>query len=263
MNIRHLMVTGLSTVDLDQGALRRLLDQNSSRARLVSSFPATVAAQEATLLTGAPPVMHGVLFAGEATRMPSLIGAWHTRIDMLVEGRSFDELEERLRDELGRADLVLVSGCPTGDRTVRVVDPLPVAPAGFRLRIDDTFILCEAVEGGTSLPPGAVDEWLRTPGIERVLAPSAESSGAWMGPVDRGWILVAERGWAFRETTFAFGRIDPQRPGVLLALGRRWPAAWPEAVHDWRIAPTILAAAGEDAGQCNDTPIDGADRLEG
>ena len=198
MNVRHLMVPGLSSADIERGALRGLIDSGTSRARLVSSFPPTVAAQEATLLTGAPPSHHGVLFPDDAPRVPSLIDAWHERLDTLVDGGGFEVLEPTLRKAVDEAEVVLVSGCPTTGRPEWVVDPVPAAPHGFRLRLDDTFALCEPVAGSQTLPEGFVDACLRTPGIERVLAPTPESAGAWMAPPDRGWILVAEQGWAFR-----------------------------------------------------------------
>jgi hypothetical protein len=223
----------------------------------VSSFPATIAAQEATLLTGTPPSVHGVLFDGEEPHVPILIGEWHERVD----AGDMADLEARILAEAAGADLLLVSGCPVGDRVERVIDPVPGAPDGFRLHLDDSFALCEPAEA--RVPAEVVDAWLRTPGIERVLAPAAESAGAWGAPSGRGWILVAERGWAFRESRVAFGRIDPAFDPVLLAFGPAWSTPWPAAVHDWRIAPTLLAAVGESTDGCFDTPLDGVPRPGG
>jgi hypothetical protein len=261
MNVRHLMVPGLTATDVDHGALGGLVGDETPRARLVSSFPATVPVQETTLRTGAPPSVHGVLFGEEPPRTPSLIDPWHERLDLLLEGAGFAALEHRLREELERADVLLVSGCPVPARARRIVQPTPVAPDGFRLRVEDTFILCEPLQDGSSLPRTTIDAWLRTDGIERVLAPTAESAGAWMAPTDRGWILVASADWSFREAGRVFGRMEPDEAPVLLALGRAWPSTWPGAVHDWRVAPTVLVVAGTDASACFDAPLEGADRM--
>lgn len=261
MNVRHLMVPGLTATGIDHGALGGLLDSESPRARLVSSFPAALPVQEMTLRTGAPPSVHGVLFEGESPRVPCLIDPWHERLDLLMEGAGSAALERRLRDELDRNDLLILSGCPVPEPARRIVQPTPMAPDGFRLRFEDTFVLCEPLEGGLTLPRTTMDAWLRTNGIERVLAPSPESAGAWMAPADRGWILVASPDWAFREAGPVFGHMEPREAPVLLALGRAWPSAWPGAIHDWRVAPTVLAAAGADPSACFDAPIEGADRM--
>jgi hypothetical protein len=255
MKVRHLMVPDL---DLETVERAGLASRAERCARLVSSFPSTVAAQEATLLTGSPPATHGVLFAGEAPRIPRLIESWHERVDGLTDGGRIEEIRARILESAEKADVLLVSGCPVGDAVERVVEPVPAAPDGLRLQLEDAFALCELATEGTAVPQGLIDEWLRTPGIERVLAPSAESAGAWMAPPDRGWILVAERGWAFRPCARAFGRIDPRRSPVLLAFGEPWAAPWPASVHDWRVAPTVLALAGADPSGCADAPLDGA-----
>lgn len=259
MNVRHFMIPGLSFEEADRCGLTSVAARST---QLVSSFPATLAAQEATLLTGTPPSAHGVLFPGEDARRPLLIEPWHERDDSLLGDHSTLDLRDRILAEADQVDLLLVSGCPNGTPTARIVDPSPVAPAGFSLRLDDTFALCSPDEPDRPLPPGVMDSWLAIPGIERVLAPSAESAGAWMAPADRGWILVAEQGWAFRAAMQTFGRLDGPA-GVLLAFGRPWPVDWPAGVHDWRVAPTILELAGQDASDCFDRPLEGARGLRG
>ena len=113
------------------------------------------------------------------------------------------------------------------------------------------------------LPAGTLDGWLRTRGVERVLAPSVESAGAWMAPVDRGWLLVAEPGWGFRDSSAPFGRSEPERgrEALLLAYGPTWTAEWPDSIHDWRVTPTLLAARGEASDACFDRPLAAAESL--
>jgi hypothetical protein len=263
VKVRHLMVPGLSARHLEQAELRELLGRDDTmRSELVSSFPATLAVQETTLLTGWPPRRHGVLFGGEDSRVPELIRPWHARADLLLEGGSLADLAARLDEEVSRHDALLVSGAPVGQPGCRPIGAIPAAPEGFRLQLSDCFALCTPLRAGTELPGTVIDEWLRTPGIERVLAPSGESAGAWMAPDDRGWILVTERGWQFGDAEVAYGR--PESDGaVLLGLGMRWPSPWPSAVHDWRVAPTVLALAGEPPDDDLDAPLDGAAQLGG
>jgi hypothetical protein len=254
---RHLMVPGLSM----EAATRCGLNDTATRvARMVSSFPATLAAQQATLLTGSPPSEHGVLFAEDTSRLPALIEPWHAIDDSLLRGGSIEAVKLSILDAAESVDVLLVSGCPIGEAVDRIVHPAVSAPDGFRITVEDVFVLCEPTDPDRALPQLVIDEWLRTPGIERILAPAAESAGAWMAPSDRGWILVAERGWSFRKTAEAVGRTDGTDP-VLLAFGRPWPAAWPTSVHDWRVAPTLLELLGQDGSGCFDAALVGAGKL--
>jgi hypothetical protein len=248
------MVPGLSA----EISLRCGLDDSAVQtARLVSSFPTTLATQQASLITGAPPSEHGVLFPEDTSRLPALIEPWHEVEDSLLRGGSAEELRARILERADACDVLLVSGCPIGEPVRRIIEPAPRQPEGFQLRIDDSFALCEPGTDRDSLPAALLDEWLGTPGIERVLAPTPESAGAWMAPAERGWVLVAERGWAFRDTDLAFGRHDCGN-AVLLAFGSPWPQQWPTSVHDWRVAPTLLELVGRDGSGCFDAALDGA-----
>lgn len=269
MNARHLMIPGLSAAHLDQDRLSAFRDfVPRQRTHLVCSFPPTISAVETTLCTGVPPVQHGVLFPDEAASVPDQLGPRHDRLDHLLEdaGSGFAELDGALREVLGsvtREELLIVSGAPIPTRPHRIIDGTPEAPEGFRIRLDDAFALCTPDRPDAELPSAVIDTWLLTPGIERVLAPVDESAAAWMAPRDRGWILVAEPGWGFREAPALYGHREPERGsgGVLLAFGPEWPLGWPDSVHDWRVAPTLLAACGESWDACFDRPLAGADVL--
>ena len=253
---RHLMIPGLQRRHIEGGwlaSLREYVPRQS--ARLICSFPATVAVTETTILTGNPPVRHGVLFEGEESRVPGLIDAVHSRLDTFLETSDPVTALIRLDAELRRilaarsADqLLLVSGAPPGQERTRQVELSTdgLEEAGFELRIDDAFALCTPKQGSIPLPKPLLERWLDCPGVERVLSPAADSAGAWMAPTDRGWFILAEPGCSFSAGPSGFGHREPA-PGseaVLLAFGPRWAEDWPDAVHDWRIAPTLLSAAG-------------------
>ena len=271
---RHLMIPGLQQSHLDGGWLPSLREfVPRQRARLVCSFPATVAVTETTILTGNPPVRHGVLFAGEESRVPGLIDAWHSRLDTLLDAGNPDTALERLDRDLRRIldghspdQLLLVSAAPAGQERphrVELPDDGLLEKAGFELQIEDAFALCTPKQESTVIPEALIDRWLDCAGVERVLSPTADSAGSWMAPPHRGWLILAEPGYSFSENSPGFGHREPG-PGadsMLLAFGPRWAADWPEAVHDWRIAPTLLAAAGEPVAGCFDRPLPSSDAL--
>lgn len=269
MRVRHLLLPGLGSGHLDAGGLEEL-DRwpVRARARLVHSFGRSRATVEATLRCGVPPRDHGVLFDGEPPRRPQLLDeTLHRRDDALLDEPTLSGQLRRLAailrpelDELGPEGLLLVSSGPAG-RPGRRVD-LPesaLADAGLRLRAMPAFALCEPAGPAGSMPPGLRDALLDTAGVARILSPSAESAGAWMAPADRGTILLPEPGWAFAPDA------APPLPGdpVLLAFGPDWPGRWPDAVHDWRVAPTLLAAGGSPLDSPFDEPLAGAERLRG
>ena len=269
---RHLMIPGLCRRHLEGGwlpSLREFVPQQ--RARLVCSFPATVAVTETTILTGNPPVRHGVLFGDEESRVPGLIEAIHSRLDTLLDAgdpaAALTRLDEELRLVLERhpADqLLLVSGAPPEQDRTRHVDLNTdgLEKTGFELRIDHAFALCTSREGSTVLPESLLHRWLDCSGVERVLSPTADSTGAWMAPTDRGWLILAEPGCSFSGDSRGFGHREPG-PGadaVLMAFGPKWDENWPGAVHDWRIAPTLLNAAGKSFEGCLDRPLPARDR---
>ena len=270
---RHLMIPGLCQRHLEGGwlpSLREFIPRQ--QARLVCSFPATVAVTETTILTGNPPVRHGVLFTGEESRVPNLIGAIHSRLDTLLDANDPATTLNRLDAELRRVldghpanQLLLVSGAPpVQDRPRHVeLNTGGLEEAGFELRIDHAFALCTPKYESTPLPKTLLDRWLDCPGVERVLLPSDDSAGAWMAPADRGWLILAEPGCSFSAESQGSGHREPG-PGadaVLLAFGPTWAEDWPDAVHDWRIAPTLLSAAGESFAGCFDRPLPGSESL--
>jgi hypothetical protein len=263
----HLFVPGMGSAHLD-GDWLRALDRHPIRrcARLVHAFGFSTAAVETTLRTGYPPRVHGVLFPGDLPRVPDLLGEIHQRNDSLLSESSRSVqvrlLNAILDDLLQRpGDLVLVSSGPELRSSHRVAE-LPrsaIDGSGLRVRTHDHFALCESVSSGAAMTPELRDELLRTRGVARVLDPTEESAGAWMAPADRGWILMAEPDWSF----------DHPRPGgspggpLLLAFGPEWKRRWPDSVHDWRVAPTLLRALGRPAAASFDEPLDGAESLRG
>ena len=268
------MIPGLCQRHLEGGwlpSLREFVPQQTTR--LVCSFPATIAVTETTILTGSPPLRHGVLFAGEESRLPELIAGHHSRLDVLLDANdpavALGQLDAELRQilsSLAPSELLLVSGAPSGQEQTRHVqlDTEGLEEAGFSLHIDDAFALCKPERESTPLPDPLLQRWLDCPGVERVLSPSLESAGGWMAPDDRGWLVVAEPGYSFSGHSPAFGHREPAAgaDAVLLAWGPSWAEDWPEAVHDWRIAPTLLAAAGESFAGCFDRPLPGSNTLD-
>lgn len=267
MGPRHLLLDGLGSDHLDGGWLQTLVHHPvQRRARLVHSFGASGAAIDATIRTGSPPREHGVLFADEVPARALLAEPLHRREAPLPAESTMAEqvsrLDSILAEVLDRAEpgeLILVSSGVGGNPHARVVD-LPVAAIeaeGLNLRVEPGFALCTPANANARPTPGLRAQILDTPGIERILDPTAESAGAWMAPADRGWILLPEPGCRFPGTPPA---PTPGGP-VLLAFGPRWPGPWPEAVHDWRVAPTLLSALGLDRSACFDEPLAGADQL--
>jgi hypothetical protein len=242
------------------------------KARLICSFPSTVAVTETTILTGNPPVHHGVLFEGEESRLPGLIDAIHSRLDTLLDASDPGAALTRLDTELRRVldghsadQLLLVSGAPPAQNPTRHVElnTEGLEKAGFELRIDHAFALCTPLQRSAPLPESLLQQWLNCSGVERVLAPTPDSAAAWMAPADRGWLILAEPGCSFSGNSSGPGHREPE-PGadaVLLAFGPEWAEDWPEAVHDWRIAPTLLAAAGESLASCFDRPLPASEAL--
>jgi hypothetical protein len=225
-----------------------------------------------------------VILDGDEPLKPLVAAECSTRIDDLAEaigpdgigGRAeqaaLEILDERLASrlaELAPGDLLLLSGGPTWQDCPRVTDPLDLpglTEAGFRLRVEDAFALCEPTASNLTLPSHFLDEWLARPGVERILAPDRESAGSWYAPSDRGWIIVAEPGTSFRPQAAVCGHREPARPedaSVLLAFGPAWPGPWPDTVHDWRVAPTLLAADRGSAPSAADLPLPGSEALAG
>lgn len=264
MRAEHLFIPGLNSDLVDGGWLPVLSEfVPRERARLVGSFARSVTILETTLVTGTPPLHHGVLFEGETSRHPRILDRVHTRSG----AASAREIEQVLRDQLdtlGEDDLLIVCGGGQTRLPARVVEPdtAGLSEAGFRMHRDANFALCESQGAGRPIPTQMVDQWLRTPGIERVLAPSTESAGSWMAPADRGWILLPEPGWRFAPTGSDLTP-PPTGDAVILAFGIRWEQKWPDAVHDWRVAPTLLAAAGQPAEAGFDRPLPGLPRPRG
>jgi hypothetical protein len=267
------MIPGLCQLHLRGGwlpSLREFIPQQT--ARLVCSFPATITVTETTILTGNPPLLHGVLFPGEESRLSGLIAGQHSRLDTILDATdpatAFARLDAELREilsGLAPGDLLLVSGAPSGQEYARRVqlDTEGLEEAGFSLHADDAFSLCAPNRKSTPLPDPLIQRWLDCPGVERVLCPTLESAGGWMAPDDRGWLIVAEPGFSFSEHSPTFGHREPTvgADSVLLAWGPTWAEDWPESVHDWRIAPTLLAASGESLAGCFDRPLPASDTL--
>ncbi|RKZ17668.1 hypothetical protein DRQ53_02860 [bacterium] len=262
---RHVMLQGLALRHVGDEGLAVLREFRPSQvARLECSFPASPAVVEATLRTGFPPSGHGLLFAHDELLRPDRIGDLHTRIDAAGDpGSALRALLESHQE----SELLLVSGAPPQAHGLRAlqIDDTNLAEAGFTLTVDESFALCAPTTQGKELPLQFIERWLDTPGIERVLAPTQESAGSWMAPPDRGWILVAEAGYHFGTGSRATGhrRAQGNQAAVLLAFGPAWARDWPDTVHDWRVAPTLLAAIGQPVQGFFDRPLPTTEQLRG
>ena len=287
MTVVHLMVPGLARRHLPiLSALAALRERRPDTvASLVCSFPATVAGVEASLLAGAPGVVTGDLprtpraagpvalggvdgVAAVAPDLDLLGGASvaHLRWEGLLgalreEGEGGDReiealtaLDHRLRIALEHHDRVLLSGGPALQPVRRRVQ-LP--PGGPDPRGRWTAGAIAVIPGGGTEAQGAwLEDCLRIDGVERRL--EGRALELWGAPASLGTALLAEADASFDAGRVAEGHrevLDPGRTPVLLAWGRSGSRAWPAAVHDWRIGPTLLAAAGLEAARRHDAPL--------
>lgn len=255
MRARHLHLPGLHTGLLASGRLPVLQEfPPTGLARMALSFGRSVAILDTTLRTGMPPSRHGVLFAGEPSQEPDRLTDTH----FLHDASTPDEIDAALSnaiDHLADGQLLLVSGGPVHAAAPGLVE---IDAGGLALRCDRDFALAPCDPQNAELDPALRDRWLRTPGVARILAPTTESAGGWMAPIDRGWLILPEPGWRMAGD----GAGTPGH-AVLLAFGPAWTIPWPDAVHDWRVTPTLLAANGNDHMPTYDRPLPGLPALQG
>lgn len=271
MSVVHLMVPGLARRHLDGLLAHGVLAQHppQRRADLVVSFPATCANVEATLLSGRTALGRGTVARvglgpgthalagiangvevgtepGPATRDRAL----HRVLDglqeaLVLEGhgstgerRALEELDRILGAFLVRAAALVLSGAPALQAVSRSVT-LP----------EELRAACWTEGALAGLPAGVSPEMqealLRQVGVERVL--QGEALESWGAPAGAGAIVLAEPGASFTPGHAANGHreiLDPDQTPVFLAWGVRTAAAWPPAVHDYRVGPTLTAALG-------------------
>lgn len=282
MTIVHLMVPGLArrhlTGILAHGALQerppgRCVD-------LVVSFPATIANAQATQLTGRGArsrgsIAHTVLSPGPA-ELAGRPGAIEVREDLVVstahgpihvlltdlaralEGagpHSADErgallgLDAQILAALAITPNLVVTGGPAFQPVTEVVALAPHWSGRARLEGALAYF-------GRKLDAAARAEILGLRGVERLLEGAALES--WSAPADVGCIALAEPGWTFVPARAAAGHreiFSSADVPVLLAWGPSAAARWPLAVHDHRVGPTLAAAGGTTAVDCDDEAL--------
>lgn len=255
--VRHLMVPGLARRHLDTGWLRVTADDPPDRrSDLVATFPFSVATVEATLLTGRTPREHRRLFDDDPLAAPRVdaVGAVEHTVDLdlahALQSEGFDSDSER--DALGAVSeriarlraagvALLVTGAPAFGRVDAIVE------------LEVAGLAASGAMAGLGHVPDAAERagLLATPGVERIL--TGEGLRSWHGP-DLPAVLVAEPGWSFTRTRAAVGRREVDEEGhtpVVLAWGAPG-RAWPAAVHDVRVAPTLAHLAGIDGFEASD-----------
>lgn len=280
MSVVHVFVPGLARRHLDgvlgAGVLAALPARR--RSDLILGFPATTANVQRTMLSGRSARSRGALdhepLRDGVTTIAGVTEACILSLDDAIPGEgivhlpvfellgaiaehgpgsaaeraAIGHIDASLRRILaGNHDTILTGGPP-----LQRVQQQIVAPSW----------LAEIVrfEGALAFVPRALEsfernECLATAGIERVLQGEALSS--WGVAPDAGAIVLAEPGWSFVPAGITYGHreiAEPLETPVLLGWGGTG-AAWPTAVHDYRIGPTLARAAGLTRVQADDEPL--------
>jgi hypothetical protein len=280
MSVVHVFVPGLVRRHLDgvlgAGVLAAIPARR--RADLILGFPATIANVQRTMLSGRSarsrgaldhePLRDGVTAIAGVTEafvlslddaMPDE-GIVHLPVfDLLgaiaeygpgstAERAAIGHIDDSLQRILaGDHDTILASGPPLQRAQKQIVAPSWLAEIA-------------RFEGALAFVPRALesserDACLGTEGIERVLQGGALSS--WGVAPDAGAIVLAEPGWSFVTAGITYGHreiADPLDTPVLLGWGGTG-GAWPTAVHDYRIGPTLARAAGLTLVQADAEPL--------
>ncbi len=254
-------------------------------AQLVPGFPWWPHSVLASMRCGSPPSIHQQLWPNSAPprgdvdlldcgKAPRLVGAspdhflsrWERPSGPAEPGLDFVAVEE---DDAYRGHPVLVEVLDRAlERGLRVVVsgdrwrhprrgsfPLEKLPLHRDLELVHAEGRVAWYRWGTAeLPTQWKDEILRERGVERILwerglelfgAPSQEPASA------RNYLaVVLDRGVEFGsssgpETSTAAEEEDPP---ILLAWGDPRVPPWPQAVHDYRVGPTVLSAVGRTFG---------------
>lgn len=280
MSVVHVFVPGLARRHLDgvlgAGALAALPARR--RADLVLGFPATIANVQRTMLSGRSarsrgaldhePLRDGVAAIAGVTVACILSlddaipgeGIVHLPVFELLgaisehgpgsaaEHAAIGHLHESLQRILAEDhDTVLASGPPLQHVQRQIVAPPWL---GELARFEGALAFVPR-----ALEPIERDECLGTAGIERVL--QAEALSSWGVDPHAGTIVLAEPGWSFVAGGMTYGHreiADPLDTPVLIGWGGTG-TAWPTAVHDCRIGPTLARAAGLTPMQADDEPL--------
>ena len=260
MNIRHLMVPGLSRRHLRAWRLIGMpFPAPDVEADLVCTFPFSLETVETTLLTGVEPIEHGRSFVSDACTLPKVDAIVdHARDETLAlalvdqgfgstaETHALSAVARRIESLLGPDTRVIVSGGPAFHRVLREVDP-GILPAGSRCSGSMARL------GGPS-DDAAYARLLGTDGVERILR--ADALGSWRAPAGEP-VLVLESDAGFGSVRATWGRrdLDGTDDGAVVLVWGAAPGRWPQAVHDHRIAPTLAAGARADWPTATDGPL--------
>ena len=257
--IVHLMIPGLTRAHVENERIDFGDAPPTVVADLTCTFPVSIEAVEATLLTGVAPAVHARWRSTDPLRAPLLDdpAVVHRRDDRVARAR-IDAPDDRAMLRRALDDVgALIATAREESRHVLVTSGPPHAATPQRIDWPEGIALEPLGGAAVSLAPlDAADRarLLRTSGVARVL--DGDGLRSWHGPPVAA-VVLAEPGWTFDAGAAACGRRDldgTEDGAVVLAWGPP-PDAWPRAVHDLRVGPTLAAHAGVALADAVDRPL--------